>query len=135
MTRSTQIAHAVTALRNARAADNAVPEPSMKFLVFEDNCGGYQWTIVARSDDRLVQSPSFASYEEAREAARIVHAGAPSASFEHLDGDPTPTDLAARRNTRVTRDDLEVERLEAERWLDEPVSLRSEAARRWPAGR
>ena len=38
----------------------------MKFLVFEDNGGRYRWTAIAASGDSLVQSASFASYEEAQ---------------------------------------------------------------------
>jgi hypothetical protein len=37
----------------------------MKFVVFEDNGGSYHWTIVADSGESLVQSASFASYEDA----------------------------------------------------------------------
>jgi uncharacterized protein YegP (UPF0339 family) len=59
---------------------------SMNFLVFEDNGGSYRWTIDAASGDRLVQSASFASYEEAKQAARMVHGGAASASFEQAAG-------------------------------------------------
>ncbi len=94
----------------------------MKFLIFEDNGGGYHWTIVAGSGETLVRSASFASYEEAKQAARVVHAGAASASFEHLAGDTPPVDLLARREKRMVRDDLD-----AERWLDEGGSFSSEA--------
>jgi uncharacterized protein YegP (UPF0339 family) len=132
MTRSTQLTQAVTAIRKARADAHAVPEPaSMKFLVFEDNGGGYHWTIVAGSGERLVQSASFASYEDAKQAARVVHAGAASASFENLAGNTPPVDLLARRDKRVARDDLE----DAERWLDEGGSFSSEAVTRWPVPR
>jgi uncharacterized protein YegP (UPF0339 family) len=126
MTRSTQLTQAVDAVRETRAAANAVPEPaSMKFLVFEDNGGGYHWTIVAGSGERLVQSASYASHEDARQAAHVVHAGAASASFEHLAGDTSPVDLLACREERVARDDLD-----AERSLDEGGSLSSEAVTR-----
>jgi uncharacterized protein YegP (UPF0339 family) len=102
----------------------------MKFLVFEDNGGGYHWTILASSDETLVRSASFATYEDAKQAACVVHAGAASASFEPVGGDAPPVDLAARRATAVVRDDLD-----AERWLDEGGSFSSEAVTRWPAGR
>jgi uncharacterized protein YegP (UPF0339 family) len=102
----------------------------MKFLVFEDNGGGYHWTIVAASGETLVRSASFASYQDAKQAARIVHAGAASASFEHRAGDTPPVDLVARRDTRVARDGLD-----AERWLDEGGSFSSEAVTRWAAPR
>jgi uncharacterized protein YegP (UPF0339 family) len=123
MTRSAQLTQGVTAKRKTRAAASALPEPaSMRFLVVEDNGGGYHWTIVAGSGELLAQSPSFASYEEAKQAARIVHSGAASASFEDLAGDTPPGDPVARRDTRVVRDDLD-----AERWLDEGGSPASEA--------
>jgi uncharacterized protein YegP (UPF0339 family) len=131
MTRSTQLTQAVDAVQKARTAANAVPEPaSMKFLVFEDNGGGYHWTIVAASGKRLVQSASYATHEEATEAAHVVHAGAASASIEPLAGNTPPVDLLARREQRVARDDLD-----AERWLDEGGSFSSEAVTQWPAPR
>jgi len=77
-----------------------------------------------------VRPASFATYEEAKQAARIVHAGAASASFEPLGGDAPPVDLAACRETAVVRDDLD-----AERWLDDGGSFGSEAVTRWPARR
>jgi uncharacterized protein YegP (UPF0339 family) len=131
MTRSPSPAQAVTPRSKARAAGSTLPEPaSMKFLVFEDNGGGYHWMILAGSGETLVRSASFATYEDAEQAARVVHAGAASASFEHLAGDAPPVDLAARRKTAVVRDDLD-----AERWLDEGGSFSSEAVTRWPAPR
>jgi uncharacterized protein YegP (UPF0339 family) len=131
MTRSTQLTQATNAKRKALAADRARPEPaSMKFLVVEDNGGGYHWTIVAASGETLAQSARFATREDAKQAARIVHRGAASASFEHLAGDAPPVDLAARRETRAVRRDQD-----PERWLDERGSFSSEAVRRWPAGR
>jgi uncharacterized protein YegP (UPF0339 family) len=131
MTRSAPLVQAVTPRRKARAAAGAASNPaSMRFLVFEDNGGGYHWTILASSGETLVRSASFATYEDAEQAARVVHAGAASASFEHLGGDAPPVDLAARRETAVVRDDLD-----AERWLDESGSFSSEAVTRWPAGR
>jgi uncharacterized protein YegP (UPF0339 family) len=131
MTRSTPLTQAGSAKRKARAAARAVPKPaSMTFLVFEDNGGGHYWTIVAASGETLVRSASFASYEDAKQAARVVQGGAASASFERVAGDTPPSDLAARRDTRVVRDDLD-----AERWLDEAGSFSSEAVTRWPAPR
>jgi uncharacterized protein YegP (UPF0339 family) len=97
----------------------------MKFLVFEDNGGGYHWPVVAGSGESLAQSASFASYEEAKQAARIVHAGAGSASVGQLAGDTPPVDLVARRETAVVRDDLD-----AERRLDERGRFSGEALTR-----
>jgi uncharacterized protein YegP (UPF0339 family) len=131
MTRSTPLEKAVAAKRKAMAAAIALAEPaSMEFRVFEDNRGGYQWTIVGPSGQSLAQSASFTSSEEAKQAARLVHAGAGSASLEHLEGATSPVDLVGRRNTRVVRDDLD-----AERWLDETGSSSSEKVTGWPAGR
>jgi len=97
----------------------------MKFVIFEDNSGGYHWTIVGRSGETLVQSSSFASYEEAKQAARIVHGGAGSAPFDPVAGDIPPAEVAAGRTTQTVRDDLD-----AERWLDEGGSFSSEAVTR-----
>jgi uncharacterized protein YegP (UPF0339 family) len=134
MTRSAQPTQAGTPRRKARATARALSKPtSMRFLVFEDNGGGYHWTIVAASGESVVQSASFASYEDAEQAARVVRAGAASASFEHLadaTGATAPVDLAAPGQSGVARDDLD-----AERWLDEGGSFSSEAVRRWPARR
>jgi uncharacterized protein YegP (UPF0339 family) len=134
MTRSTQPTQARTARRKARATARARPKPaSVRFLVFEDNGGGYHWTIVAASGESLVQSASFASYEDAEQAARVVRAGAASVSFEHradAAGAIPPVDRAGPRQSGVVRGDLD-----AERWLDEGGSFSSEAVRRWPAPR
>lgn len=131
MTGSTRLTQAVDAMRKVQAAENALTDPApLRFAVCEDNGGGYHWTILTASGETLVRSASFASCEEAELAARVVRAGAPSASFEHLAGDTSPVDLAARRDARRVRDDLD-----AERWLDEGGSFSSEAVTRWPAPR
>ena len=123
MRRSAHITQTVSTNNDARAAPSSPPAP-MKFLVFEDNGGGYHWTIIARSGDTLVQSASFASYEEAKQAARIVHAGASQASLD--DHSPEmPLDLPAPRNAATARDALD-----AERWLDEGGSFSSQAVTR-----
>jgi uncharacterized protein YegP (UPF0339 family) len=100
MTRTAQSTQAP----NTQAEPNSMTsEPtSMTLLIFEDNAGRYRWTIVARSGETLVQSASFASYEAASQAARVVHAG---------------WDRAAA---------------DAERWLDEGGSLSSEDVTREP---
>jgi uncharacterized protein YegP (UPF0339 family) len=104
MTSSRQLTQSAAAKIKTRTAASAPPEPaSMKFLVFEDNRGGYHWTIVAPSGETLVQSASFATHQDAKRAARVVHAGAASASFEHLAGDTPPVDLAAGRSRRPPR--------------------------------
>ncbi len=124
MTRAAQVTQAVSAMRKSRAAPSSLSEPpSMAFLVYEDNGGGYHWTIVADSGETLVRSASFSSYEDARAAAGIVQRGASRASFEQASDKPQLVDLPARRN--AARD-----RLDAERWLDEHGSFSSEAVTR-----
>ena len=122
MTGSTRLTQAVDAMRKVRAAENALTEPaSLKFVVFEDNGGGYHWTILTATGETLVRSASFASHEEAKQAARIVHTGVATASFGHLAGDTPPVDLpphSPRRDARRVRDDLD-----AERWLDQGGQL------------
>jgi uncharacterized protein YegP (UPF0339 family) len=131
MTRSTQLLMQAVSATKRRAGAGARPEPaSMSFLVFEDNAGGYRWTIVAASGETLAQSSRFASYEEAERAARIVRSGAGSAPFEDRAGDSPVVDLVARRDAATVRDDLD-----AERWLDEGGSFSSEAVTRWQARR
>jgi uncharacterized protein YegP (UPF0339 family) len=124
MTHSPQVTQAVSAMRKARAAPRSLPA-SMTFLIYEDNGGRYHWTIVAASGKTIVRSASFASHEEAKQAARIVHRGASRASFDDRPGDPPPIELLARGDAVTARD-----RLDAERWLDEGGSFSSEAVTR-----
>ena len=106
-----------------RTADANVPA-SMEFLIFEENGGAFHWAIAA-SGDRLVPSATFASYEEATQAAGVVRTGAVSAPFDKQADDPAPLELAARRERATGADDLD-----AERRLDEGGSFSSEAVRR-----
>jgi uncharacterized protein YegP (UPF0339 family) len=124
MTRAAQVTQAVSAMRTARAAPSSPPEPaSMAFLIYEDNGGSYHWRIVADGGETLVRSASFRSYEQAKQAAGIVHRGASRAAFEPGSENPPLVDLPARRN--AARD-----RLDAERWLDEGGSVSREAVTR-----
>ena len=124
MTGSTRLTQAVDAMQKARAAENALTKPaSLKFVVVEDNGGGYHWTIVADGGETLVRSASFESYEDAKQAAGIVHRGASRAAFEQGSGNPRLVDLPARRNAARDRSD-------AERWLDEGGSFSSQAVAR-----
>ncbi|HLY48177.1 MAG TPA: hypothetical protein VKR21_03190 [Solirubrobacteraceae bacterium] len=122
MTRAAQVTQAVSAMRKARAAPSSPPEPAMTFLIYEDNGGGYHWTIVA-DGETLVRSASLGSYEQAQQAAGIVHRGASRAAFDPGSTNPPFIDLPARRN--AARD-----RLDAERWLDEGGSFSSQAVTR-----
>jgi uncharacterized protein YegP (UPF0339 family) len=128
MTRAKQVTQAVSAMRKARADTDSSPQPAaMTFVIYEDNVGGYHWRIVADDGETLVRSASFGSYEDAKQAARIVHRGASRATFEDSSGPPPPADLPSRRHriTVTLRD-----RQDAERWLDEGGSFSSEAVAR-----
>ncbi len=134
MTRAAQVTQAVSAMRKARAAPSSSPEPaSMTFLIYEDDGGGYQWTIVADGRETLVRSASFGSYEEAKQAARIVHRGASRASFEDRSGDTPPVDLprAAISLPRRARGGwMRAAAWTRSRWLDEGGSFSREAVTR-----
>jgi uncharacterized protein YegP (UPF0339 family) len=126
MKRAAKVTQPVSANKKARAAPSSPPEPApMTFRLFEDNGGGHHWTIVAGSGDTLVQSASFPSYEEAKHAARIVHHGASSASFEDRSPDTPTVDLPTPRDAAPARDALD-----AQHWLDEGDSSSSEAVTR-----
>jgi uncharacterized protein YegP (UPF0339 family) len=86
---------------------------AMEFLVFQDNGGSYHWAISTASGEELAQSPGFASYEDARDAAGRMRDGAGSARLERHDGAAVPVDLASRR-LAAARDDSD-----HERWQDE----------------
>ncbi len=74
-----------TAGRKRRARTTPEPEPdppAVRFVIYEDNGGGYYWTITSATGEVLARSAEFATYEEANQAAGIVHRGAATASFE-----------------------------------------------------
>ncbi len=78
-----------TALKKAHAATSpvhaarSVPEAaSLAFRTYQDNGGNYRWEIADASGEILTYSGSFASQHDAERAARSVHEGARSASFE-----------------------------------------------------
>lgn len=79
-------AHAATgATDGAAAGSESVP---VEFLIVEDNAGDYHWTLQDRDGNSLARSPSFASYEPAEDAARVVLASAGSAEIHRR----APTD-------------------------------------------
>jgi uncharacterized protein YegP (UPF0339 family) len=113
----------------ARRAYAVSESEAIKFLVFEDNGGGYHWTIIGSDGESLAQSGTLATYDQAAQAARVVRDGAGSARFDRRAGSDPPVDLMARREAAIARDDSD-----AERWLDEGGSFSSEAVAKWPAG-
>jgi hypothetical protein len=104
------------------AAQVRGPAP-IEFVIVEDNCGRYHWSILAGDRTTLGRSGDFASYGDAEQAAQEILDGAASARFARRNNGPV--DLAARRAGRDDDSD-------AERWLDERDSFRSQAAAQWP---
>jgi uncharacterized protein YegP (UPF0339 family) len=87
---------------------------SMEFLIYQDNGGAYHWSIVTDDGAIIGQSGDFASYDDAKQAARQVRDGAASARFELRATETLPVALIARRVASSDNSD-------AERWLDEGV--------------
>lgn len=67
-----------TATKKAHAARHvgrravAVPSPTIRFVVVEDNGGDYRWTILGSGGESLAQSGTFSAYDDAEQAARVV---------------------------------------------------------------
>ena len=80
MATATKRVHAVGPV--ARRRRDVSDSTSLEFLVYQDNGGDYHWEIVGEGGERLAQSRSFASREDAELAARCVHDGAGSARLE-----------------------------------------------------
>ncbi len=80
-----------------RAAEVDLPA-SMEFVIYEDNGGAYHWRIVTDDGATIGQSGDFASYDDAKQAARQVRDGAASARFELRATEPPPVALIARRD-------------------------------------
>ncbi len=70
-----------TATKKARPTRKPTP---IEFRVFEDNGGGYQWTIVTARGEELAESVSFATQALAEKAAGRIRDGAATARFEPL---------------------------------------------------
>ena len=75
------------ARRVAGDARQASEAALLEFFVHQDNGGDYHWEIVGERGERLAQSGSFASYDDAERGARRVQEGAGSARLE-----PDPTE-------------------------------------------
>jgi uncharacterized protein YegP (UPF0339 family) len=109
MTHSSQLTHALGAMKTEWATRGRSEQASMKFLIFEDNSGDYRWTLVGAGGERLARSARFASYEEATRAARIARAGAASAPIEDQGdqgADGGTANLSARGKVAIERDDV-----------------------------
>jgi uncharacterized protein YegP (UPF0339 family) len=125
-----------TATKKTRAARDIArravvsTSASMEFRVVETNGGRYRWMILDASGESLAQSGSFASYDDAANAARYLRNGAGSARFERRAAAAGPVDIVARRAAAMARDDSD-----AERWLDEGGSFSSEAVATCRPGR
>ncbi len=142
-TRAARLTRTVSAVRTRRAATrDALPQPEpepapVTFLLYEDNSGGYYWTIVGEDGKVLARSARFASYEEANVAADIVYRGVGQASFEDRSDRSPPVDLPVSRDVPSP-----LERPGTERSLDQGGSVSREAVTRharaegwaWPAG-
>jgi uncharacterized protein YegP (UPF0339 family) len=112
--------------RRASRGELVAPESEpMQFLIVEDNGGDYHWTLLDRNGNSLARSASFASYQDAENAARVVLAGAGSARLERRMDSDSAVDIVDRRDEPAARDDTD-----AERWLDEGGSFSNKAARR-----
>jgi uncharacterized protein YegP (UPF0339 family) len=110
-----------TATKKSRAAKRlASPPTTMEFVIVEDNGGAYHWTIVAGDGAAVGRSDSFATYDDAEQAAHHVRDGVVSAHFDGRAIGAGLVDLVTRRASTTVDSD-------AERWLDEGGSFSSEA--------
>jgi uncharacterized protein YegP (UPF0339 family) len=143
MTRRAQRADAAGETSVAQATPDAVPEPepepeavTVKFLLYQDNGGGYYWTIVDDGDEVIARSAGFASYPEANYAADMVHRAAATARFENRSGTtPPPRPLASAGG--ATKGDgaaPEPSSNPGGSVSREEVTRRAKAAGAWPAG-
>ena len=98
-TATSQASAAAGATRGTAVASDSA---SMEFLVVEDNGGNYYWTLMDRGGDSLARSPSFASYEYAEDAARVVLAGTGSARLERRAASDSSLDIRNKTNVALT---------------------------------
>ncbi len=105
MATATKKARAVTgATRGTVVASDSV---SMEFLVVEDNGGDYHWTLMDRDGNSLARSPSFTSYEDTEDAARVVLAGAGSARLDRRAATDSSLDMRNKTNVAMTANDVD----------------------------
>jgi len=74
----------------------------MECLIVEDNGGKYHWTLLDREGNSLARSPSVGSYEHARDAARVVLAGAGSARLDRRAANGSSLDTANKTKVPMT---------------------------------
>jgi uncharacterized protein YegP (UPF0339 family) len=88
---ATATKQARTSRRPSRGALVATDSVPMQFLIFEDNGGDHYWTLQDRDGNSLARSPSFASYQDTENAARVVLDGAGAAGLEGASPSSKPT--------------------------------------------
>jgi uncharacterized protein YegP (UPF0339 family) len=98
-----------TAAMKARANTGAnggtvvAPESvTMEFLIVEDNAGHYHWTLLDHNGNSLARSPSFASYQDAEDAARVVLAGSGSARLDRRAATDSSLDIPSKTKVPTT---------------------------------
>ncbi len=72
----------------------------MEFVIVEDNAGDFHWTLLDRDGLSVARSPSFASYGDSENAARLVLASAGAAQLEARAATDGPVDVAAKAPRR-----------------------------------
>jgi uncharacterized protein YegP (UPF0339 family) len=82
---TTATAKARRATHVARRAADPPEMATIKFLIHEDNHGEHRWEIVGSRGERLAQSVSYATRDDAEQAARSVRDLAGAARFEPND--------------------------------------------------
>jgi uncharacterized protein YegP (UPF0339 family) len=108
MSRGARRADAAAGASAAQATLNALPEDAaVTFLLYQDNGGGYYWTIVDHGGAVIARSAGFESYAEANYAADIVHRAAASATFENRSGTTPPPRPLASAGRAAERDGTE----------------------------
>jgi uncharacterized protein YegP (UPF0339 family) len=79
-------------MSSVRGAPGRLDAPR-RFLVLEDDLGGYRWELVAGNGDILLRSGKFASYDYADRAAGIALV-ATNRLVSHAAGDDCVADMA-----------------------------------------
>jgi uncharacterized protein YegP (UPF0339 family) len=96
---------AMKARANTAANGGTVVAPesvSMEFLIAEDNGGDFHWTLLDRDGNNLGRSPSYASHEDAEDAALVVLAGAGSARLDRRAATDSSLDVPGKTKVPPT---------------------------------